>query len=447
VEIQELGLDRFCVYTPKAGSNRPFVAPPGLTAARDRLSISSSSSSSSPDVVEGSPLTSNSNAVEGLLAQEFRDQTGSLPSPLPGPPNVQIIFVDSQPDGSLPNKPPQGSRHGFTVAHLAQELVCDGHCAAPVAAQRALNFDDPGQTAGPLSGHKGGSIGTITDLGNAIIAAVHQRAPGKNLILNLSIGWDGEAPLDGLKTDLGALTVSELETSVQFVHLALQWAARKGVLVIAAAGNRRGGSLNDTHWPTLPAAWELRSPSGSSSGSKLIYAVGGVDWQGLPLPNSRTNGLPIRVAYGDHATVLVKDHHHAAYTTVYTGTSVSTAVVSAAASMIWHLRPHLRPAEVMEMIDPSGEVQDARAEFYPGSNSTPPPTAPQIREISLCAAVKAAVGPTLQCGPLNHQPPALSSLLSQSESGVPFHTTEFTSPLTLPCHPGTLLLTTDDNPS
>jgi hypothetical protein len=91
--IRELGLDRFCVYTPKAGSNRPFVAPPGLEAKRDRLAISSSSSSA--DVVKGSLLTSNSDAVNAALAQEFLSQTGPLSSPLPGPPNVQITFVTS----------------------------------------------------------------------------------------------------------------------------------------------------------------------------------------------------------------------------------------------------------------------------------------------------------------------------------------------------------------
>jgi len=156
--------------------------------------------------------------------------------------------------------------------------------------------------------------------------------------------------------------------------------------------------------------------------------------------------------------VLVKGRHQTSYTTVYTGTSVSTAVVSAAAAMIWHLHPHLRPAEVMRMIDNSAEVQDARANFYPGRTSATAPTAPQIREISLCAAVKAACGangqscspnvsPALQCGPLNHQPPALSQFLSQSDSGVPFHTAALPPAFTPLCLPGTLLLTTDDNPS
>jgi hypothetical protein len=443
--IQELGLDRFCVYTPLPGPARPFIPPAGLTAARDRLSISSSA-----DVVEGSLLTSKSNAVEAVLAQEFLSQSGYLSPSLPGPPNVQITFVDSQPDGDLPTRPPHGSQHGFAIAHLAQELVCAGPCAATVTAKRALNFDDPSQTTTPIRDDLAGSVGTISDLGRAIIAVVNGCSPGEHRILNLSIGWDGEAPLDGL-TDLDARKVSELETPVQLVYQALQLAARKGVLVIAAAGNRRGGSLEDTNWPLLPAAWELRRPSWSPFGPPLIYAVGGVDWQGLPLPNSRTKGLPRRVAYGDHATAEVDGIP----TAVYTGTSVSTAVVSAAAAVIWHLRPELTPAEVMRLIDRSGEPQEARADFYASWLWR----APRIREVSLCAAVKEAcgadgkkcstgIGSALECRPLDHQPPALSSLLTQAHKdlGAPFSPASSPSSVAPPCHPSTLLLTTGVDP-
>lgn len=460
--IRELGLDRFCVYTPKSKSSPVprFVPPPGLEAERDRLSISAAGA----DLVQESPLTSTTqlDKVDAVLAQEFLTQAGQM-SPLPGltsgSPKVQITVLDSEPDGplrlSLPTPP--GPQHGFAVAHLTQGLVGDGTGAVKVLDKRALNNildksalnnNDILKTV-PVG--EAGSIGTISDLGKAIIAAVKECEPRKHLILNLSIGWDGETPLDGLRTDLAARKVSELEPSVQLVYRALQLAARKGVLVIAAAGNRRGGSLHDSNWPVLPAAWELRRPSRWPFGPPLIYAVGGVDWQGLPLPNSRTNGLPRRVAYGDHATVSV----NGTPTPVYTGTSISTAVVSATAAVIWHLRPELKPAEVMGLIDSSGETQDARADFYPGSQSSPPPPAPQIREISLCAAVKVACStyglncPTMTC-PQPHQPPPLSALLSQPDpgSGTPFQPTGFPSlpPSLPPCHQGTVLLTAAGDP-
>jgi hypothetical protein len=447
--ITELGLDRFCVYTPQPGSYRPFVAPPDLKASMDRLAISMAGE----DLVPGSPLTdmSHLNRVDQALSKEFLLQAGQLPpdsSLLSGPPNVQITFLDTEPDGPLASSPPTppGSQHGFAVAHLAQDLVCkagDGPCAATILNKRALNYGDPKSLGTPLAPDQRGSVGLVSDLTVAITEAVLARPKGKRLILNLSIGWDGETDLDGKDT-------LDRDTPAQSVYGALQLALRKHVLVIAAAGNRRGGRLDDSNWPILPAAWDLW-PSGRQS--KLIYAVGGVDWQGLPLPNSRTNALPVRVAYGDHATVKV-GNDPAAYTTVYTGSSVSTAVVSATAAMIWHLRPDLTPAQVMGLIDGSGETLKARADFYPGSQSPSPPPAPPIREISLCAAVKVACSKSgLNCStpacPPQHQPPALSALLSQEDpgSGTPFEPAVLPPASLPPCYQGTVLLTAGDSVS
>jgi hypothetical protein len=437
--IQKLGLDRFCVYTPKAGSQRPFVAPRGLKASMDRLAVSTAAN----EMIQGSLLPANSNGVEGALAKEFLSQAGQLPpgSGLPsGSPNVQVTVLDSQPEGSLPPPPPNSPQHGFAMAHLARELVCYGTpCAATVVSRRTLNYDDPNQTTVQLASDLPGSIGTISELALAITDAVLAGPQGKHLILNLSIGWDGEI-------DLGAQGLSE---AAQAVRTALQLAAEKNVLVIAAAGNRRGGSLQDSNWPMLPAAWD-RSPASHS----LVYAVGGVDWQGLPLPNARTNGLPVRVAYGDHATALVDATLSSPYTRVYTGSSVSAAVVSATAAVIWHLRPDLTPALVMMHVDSSGEPQAALADFYSGHYDPSPPPPPQLRQISLCAAVQEACGPNgqscagastaPQCPALQHRPPALSSLLARCAPpnlGTPFSLAT-SPPVAPPCHSGTLLLTT-----
>ena len=461
--IQKLGLDRFCVYTPQPGSHRPFVAPPGLKASMDRLAISAAGE----EVAPGSPLAStlNLNRVDQVLAQEFLLQTGARPplSSLPsGSPNVQIAVLDNEPlnsgpDGLLSTQPPAppNSQHGFAVAHLAQELVCNGGngpCMATVVNERALNYNyhDSILTLAPPG--LAGSVGTLSDLAKAIYDVVQARPRGKRLILNLSIGWDGEADLAAAKSVPGLDGGSDV--TVLPVYQALQLAAEKGVLVIAAAGNRRGGSLDDSNWPILPAAWDLW-PSGKQS--KLIYAVGGVDWQGLPLANSRTHALPVRVAYGDHATVEV-GKGPAAYTTVYTGSSVSTAVVSATAAVIWHLRPELTPAQVMGLIDSSGETLKARADFYPGRQSPAPPPAPPIREISLCAAVKVACSKsglncsTPACSP-QHQPPALSALLSQEDPGfgTSFEPTVLPAPSPTsslpPCYQDTVLLTAGDSVS
>src|SRR6185503_4331980 len=107
-------------------------------------------------------------------------------------------------------------------------------------------------------GDQGGDVGTVSDLGSAIFAEVlhwrHAGSPG-HLILNLSLGWDGE-----LFNDLDVSSVSKLRPDVLYVYQALRFAARNGVLVIAAAGNQKGGQ-QQSNWPLLPAAWEMRYPS------------------------------------------------------------------------------------------------------------------------------------------------------------------------------------------
>jgi hypothetical protein len=457
--IHELGLDRFCVYTASTDPPPQFRPPKELVAAKpDRMALSVSGS----DSLSASALQALDQKVGSILADEFKSQTGRVPLPLVGPPNVRITFVDSLPDEeTLSAIPPSGSQHGYTLAHLAQQLVChDGRCAATIASRRTLNRDQ-NQLSPALPDDRGGHIGEISELAEVITKEVWdwlRSGNPRHLILNLSIGWDGENKLDGLRTDLDARELSELEPSVQAVYGALQFAVRKGVLVIAAAGNRRGGSLNDSNWPLLPAAWELQRPSRLPADSKLVYAVGGVDWQGLPLPNSRTRGLPERVAYGDHAAAEVARPDlgpgMTSLTAVYTGTSVATAVVSSVAAVIWHLRPELRPAEVMEIIDRSSVPQEARADFYAGRDTSPlsmPP--PLIRQVSLCAAVKQACAPdgrrcstTLAVAPeckLYRQPPPLFPILLGIEmpSAAPFQITN--PPPIPPCHPSMRLLTSD----
>jgi hypothetical protein len=439
--ISDLGLDRLCVYTTQVRPVPPFIIPRGsdLTeAGPDRMAVS----------VSGEPLEAppSPSTVQSILADEFLRQTGHVDLPFTGQPRVRITFLDSEPDGPLSFTPHPGFQHGYTLGHLAHGIVCGGSsCAATIWNSRALAYGDP--TQDPLPPDQAGSVGALSELGPKILQAISEwKSSGdKHLVLNLSIGWDGEIPLTGGMTDLKARRISDLDVSARSVYGALQFAACNDVLVIAAAGNRRGGSLHDSNWPALPAAWELRRPSRRSrSGPRLVYAVGGVDWQGLPLPNVRTKGLPRRVAYGDHATADVGGTP----TAVYTGSSVSAAVVSSVAAVIWDLRPELRPAEVMWLIDHSGTrtPQKVRADFYAGRK------APRIREISLCAAVKKAwrggAGSAIAtaiagCAPLEWQPPVLSSFFPNVQPLVAQFKRTSTS-ASPPCDSRTLLYSTAD---
>ena len=433
--LRKYGLDRICVYT--AGDSVPDFPsqplPAGLVkAVRDRMALTAAGSSDPA-------LGTIGDQIWPALADHFLAQVGKVQLSRTNKPSVRLVFVDTHRtgEGAPGNNPSPGSWHGFTMAHLAQQLVCSNDdapkgCAIDVATRLALRYDHYDKDM-PFSPDPaladGGHLGLISDLAIAILAEIEhwqQNDPETKLILNLSVGWDGELHEVKQPYDLEARKVSELDSSAQLVYDVLRYAAHCGVLVIAAAGNRRGGS--ESQWPLLPAAWELRRPSWLPFpiGYKPVYAVGGVDWQGLPLPNYRHGGLPWRTAYGDHAVVRTQSPGAGGTeagnpTMVYTGTSVSAAVTSSIAAVVWGLRPGLRPAQVMKLIDHSGEVLDSKAEFF-AWNWQPLSSligAPRLKRVSLCRTVLRLCGSderrcpalaTIDCELCKHPAADLSSL-------------------------------------
>jgi Subtilase family len=415
--FRKSGLDRVCVYTAIDPRNPNLQSlPPEIKAAPDRLALSTTSAG-------GPPSDSLSQTIWRTLAGHFREQTLRSPGtsdtsrvliPMPVEPSVRLTFIDSQPEGEgFPLAPSNGSPHGFTLAYLARGVVCPvpEHCAALVATRRALSFGDftPGDVMpqNELANSRSGHVGLVSDLAVAITAEVlhwQQFDRDKKLILNLSLGWDGE--LFGDLRDLKRQKLSKLDPSVQAVYKALCFARRSGALVIAAAGNQRGAD-NESASPLLPAAWELNRPTWLPFflGRKPVYAVGGVDSQGMPLSNSRRGGLPRRATYADHAVAAAESPNDP--TALYTGTSVSAAVASSITAVVWHLRPDLSPSEVMRLVTRSGEPLPFRADFYAWKKLWPLSKifkAPRAKGLSLCQAVASA------CGPDGSRCPALSSL-------------------------------------
>ncbi|HEY0511063.1 MAG TPA: S8 family serine peptidase, partial [Thermoanaerobaculia bacterium] len=251
------------------------------------------------------------------------------------------------------------------------------------------HFDPHQPPTESLENSPGGNLGLVDELAAAILREVFSwRNSGskEHLVLNLSVGWDGE-----LLGQLDKRRVSQLQLDTQLVYKALQYARRSNALVIAAAGNRRGGG--ESNWPLLPAAWELHRPSvlPFPMGPKPVYAVGGVGWQGLPLSNYRFGGLPRRVALGDHAMAQTVATDKP--TAMYTGSSVSAAVVSAVAAEVWHFLPDASAAEVMRLVTRSGKVLPGRGDYYFWKDLWPLSRlvrAPHMRQISLCRAVTQA---------------------------------------------------------
>jgi len=387
--LRDLGLDRFCVYTATINPPPPFPnpLPDGLvSAANSQMAL----------VPAGDPDLEPAKT----FAQHFLAQASGMPEVSPGleaiasDPKVRLVFVDTQATGDgLPQKPGP-SQHGYTLVHLADELVCRGShpCSVELATRLALShtkFEKSPPPAGSTASSQGGNLGLVDELAAAIAKEVLLWLPDskhKHLILNLSLGWDGE-----MLGELDKRRASQLKPDAQLVYKALQFARRNGALVIAAAGNRRGGE--ESKWPILPAAWESHSPSWFpfSCGRRLVYAVGGVDWQGLPLPNYRLGGIPRRVAFGDHAVAQTESPDEP--TAIYTGSSVSTAVVSSIAAAVWQQRPELGAAEVMRLLDRSGTNLPGRADYYAWRNLWPLSKlmrAPHLERLSLCQAVAQA---------------------------------------------------------
>jgi hypothetical protein len=397
--LQKEGLDRFCVYTAsEAKAKFPQPKSVGLERAEaDRMALTPTASAE---------LGAVGAQTWPALADQFLAQVGKVRLAPTSTPSVRLVFIDTHPTGDGPPVPPVPSTsqpypswHGHGMANLANEIVCRDvewrRCAVNVATRLALRFDhyEPDMPFPPDSATQtGGHLGLVGDLGAAILEELYNwqdNYPNTKLILNLSVGWDGELP----GKDLDAKKLAELDTSSQAVYGALRVADQLGALVIASAGNRRGGE--DSTSPLLPAAWELRPSWLSAQNGKSVYAVGGVDWQGLPLPNSRFGGRPRLVAYGDHAVARTgpagAGNGGGEPTKMFTGTSVSTAVVSSIAAVAWHLRPDLKPARIMELIGKAGETLRSRADFYARQGGHR--REPHMKKASLCRTVLRICGP------------------------------------------------------
>ncbi|HEX4965713.1 MAG TPA: S8/S53 family peptidase [Thermoanaerobaculia bacterium] len=396
------GLDRLCFYTSE-GHMEDFPAPAGDP---DRMALTA---------MAPTDLGPLGDQIWEPLADHFLDQVGRVRLGRTQKQSVRLVFVDTHPTGEGPPSrfPAPASWHGYGMAHLGNEIVC-GHDTAPqdcpihIATRLALRYDqydanlDSPDDLGSAS--SGGHQGRIGDLAVAILAEIEHwqnTDPGSKLILNLSIGWDGEY------IDLDKKKEAELEVSSQAVYNALRLAAHLGVLVIASSGNRSGGE--NSQWPLLPAAWESHPPTWLPCpfDKKVAYAVGGIDWQGLPLPNTRPYGLPWRVAYGDHAvarTNATRRNGTTEPTKMFTGTSVSAVVASSIAAVVWHLRPDLKPSQVMKRMAHSAETLPSPATFYAWKKLSWLIGPPHLRRLSLCQTVFRL------CGPDERRCPGLESI-------------------------------------
>jgi hypothetical protein len=353
---------------------------------------------------------------EALVWEPLRDnflaQAGALPpAAAPVEPLVRLTLLDTQPTAVLDQ--PGNALHGFTLAEMAEDLICTGEnrCGVDIRTRLALPYIDfcPGCTD-----PNGGYFGTIGELAAAIRAEVSDweqanEISERRLVLNLSIGWDPQ---------FGQLSLLEpTPAPVLAVFRALQDASCRGALVLAAAGNRFSGPDN-TPGPLLPGGWETLPapdlaycqanldpddvdasdfPDGPAY-RPLVYAAGAVDIANRPVL-TRVRGEPPRVAYGMQAVTGVVIGIDEEPTEVQTGTSVAAVIASAAAAAGWAYQPDTPAFRLMSQVDLAGDVLPRNAQFcFPPGNAQ---CNRKVRRLNVCTAVDAvcATDPAGLCPP------------------------------------------------
>jgi hypothetical protein len=415
-------LAQLCVYA-WVGSTAPTDADVDALFA---VSGASEMTEDVPVALQSAPFSSQETALFAGLRGALLAQVGDvsiLPS-LTAQPRVRIVVIDSAPDAPAHQILPGDSRHGDTLAHLIEDLVClpsesprgGRACAAEVTTALAL----PGGT------------GTLSELARAIERALvtwqrdRQRAPSltpERLLLNLSLGWE-DAP--GI-ADCAAAPHKPEAPPARAVRGILAHAARAGALVVAAAGNDSGGPKPRAGL-LCPALYQA-VPGDAAGTRSLVVAVSGVDYQDRPLETARPLGITGIAALGlggvawDPADPVPPQ---------LTGSSVATAVVSAVSALVWAYQPTWMPNEVTEAVYRGG-IDVGKANACPIELG-----ACRSHRASACGALNAA-GAGLSCVPAaphsSSSPPLpveVAALEAEFASSSPHHGTVSAPPATTP---------------
>ncbi|HRC57908.1 MAG TPA: hypothetical protein PKU97_18400, partial [Kofleriaceae bacterium] len=200
---------------------------------------------SSPEVMS-TPEESFQTGLRGALTARVGG-AGLLPT-WPRYRAVRVVVIDTAPTSPHARIQLGASRHGDTLAHVIEDLVCqpllcmDGCDAAELAARPCVSevtteLALPWSARG-IQGQRGGHVGTLADLARAIARALARwQAEGARhrLILNLSVGWEHTEQIAECST------AEPTSAPARAVRGLLQYAAAQGVLVVAAAGNDSAG--------------------------------------------------------------------------------------------------------------------------------------------------------------------------------------------------------------
>lgn len=400
-------LTGLCLYTWAAAPSAP------TQAQLDALVIASRAQELTEDVpvLYPSAFSAQDTALFTGLRSALRAQVGdaSLLAGIPATPAVRVVVIDTAPDAVAGQIQPGLSRHGDTLAHLIEDLVClptsSGQasparvCAAEVTTMLALPWIDRG-----VPGSHGGYLGTLADLSRAIERAVatwqadRLAAPATtpaHLLLNLSIGWEHTPQIADCSTDAPKL----LGPPARAVRGILQYAAAQRALIIAAAGNDSGGPRPRTGL-TCPGRYQAVAQDALPAQS-LVVAVSAVDYGDHPLETVRPAGITGIVGLGLGGVAWSPGDP---VPPALTGSSVSTAVASAVGALVWAAQPGWAPGAVADAVYRGGVDLGTVADACPLALG-----ACRAHRVSVCGALHAAGG-SARCTPAAPRPASCPAL-------------------------------------
>lgn len=393
-------LAQYCRYTWNGGARKP----PDAAALSALFAAATSLGQDEPVVypLNAAARESFSYGLRNALVQQVGGF--SILAPPPGSLGVRVVVIDSAPDSPHGAIAMGTNRHGDTLAHLVEDLVCEPlvctgactptqlamrRCASQVTTMLALPW-----TSGTTYSSSGGSLGTLGDLATAIARSVEDWqnwGPQRRVIMNLSVGWEHHDDLATCSTS--ATSDRGPESAVKDI---LQFAANRGALIITAAGNDSGGP-SPRAGLLCPAAYQAIAKDSEPS-QPLLVAVSGVDYADHPLETTRPDGVASLTAPGIGVSWIPGQP----VPPQLVGSSVATAVVSAVAALVWSSKPSLSTQQVLSALYAGG--------VSVGGANDCPVSLPgcSARRVNTCGALHAA-GISASC-----TPPSASSTGSPS---------------------------------
>jgi hypothetical protein len=462
-------LRKFCMFTyvadsaPREGDYEPFFA---LMAEWKQIA------EFGPDCMGMAAAGGmNGGNVRQTLRMAMLDNI-QMPPTLPtcaGSSCPEVVVVDTQ-VGRFTNPDSYLSDHGGLVAGITKAI--QGQGGREITYENAFPGSD-GETS-VLHWDTGGDTGSMATLALALFKSTWEFRAGVvglnnaqvpvRSIVNISLGY------------LRELSLGYPDTApAKALHAALQYASCSGQLVIASAGNNTDERCPDNQTGALaPAIFETeaaptnaqcatlefslphdyasaypRVPKDSAIYNPLVFAVGGVDGQDLPLPNTRKGGQPRLVAYASNS--LGVDAWFDPARVAMTGTSAAAAAVTGVASSLWGLDPELSGAELMSVIYEAGYPTGDFSDFQLGDSQPIHRLAYCPALAALCAGRDPSTCPTPVC---SAQPPAADGYLDDYASatdvaisnGTIYEVTETFKPSELVCEDHDLSQVLFENP-